>query len=248
MSISFSTYAAIVKNLRGILYFGRSQGIIALYAKWLGKRFKYRTVGLPPELRCIAEISGVKFPSNVVPLTYPNSKVKSLIEFLNPYTEAREALISTVFASMYVSPLIILGEDNLHDFSELEIHELVTTKKLTNADIKLHLRIADYTILDAFATYVKEAQQLWKRRDPNKLLEVRRTHALNEAKRFWRLTKASEDNGEPKVFLVFVDLIRFLTENELIDELVREFSFEDIGATLALVPAFVIPEYLISAK
>ncbi len=248
MSVSFSTYAAVVKNLRGILYFREGQENIDSYAKWLSKRFRYRTVGLPLELHRFTSESGVKFPSNVLPLTYPNSGVRSLIEFLSPHTEFREALTSVVFASMYVSPLIVLGEGNLQDFNGLKIHELVTTKKLTNADIKLHLRIADYTILDAFATYVKEAHQLWERKDPNKLLEVRRRHAINEAKRFWRLTKASEGNNERKVSLVFLDLTRFLIEKELVEDLVREFSFEDVGAALALVPAFVIPEYVVSAK
>lgn len=134
--ISFYRYAAIVKNLRGVLYLKDKEGL-----KRIASRFRYRCLGVPPYLS-----RDVPEKSNLVPLAFPSNDIIKVKDLFSKVLDERISE-TMCLASAYLSSIIT---DCIHEFKDLLIVEVKSSKELTDKDWKLHARIADYTVLDLY--------------------------------------------------------------------------------------------------
>lgn len=224
MEISFYRYAAIVKNLRGVILceFCESEK-----ASWLFSRFKYRSLGFPPSIYSRL----YKKKKNFVQLYYPSEAIAKVVEILSQKIDRRIAEV-LVLSSTYISPLLVVE----YDFSFFErnsVANIYTAKLLSDKDWKLHLRIADYSILDMYQWSTENA---WKALNEGKIsqaLEEREEKVLKDIKRYWRITS---DKG--RVFLAYIDNFRLLYGLKILND-VRELG-EDVAATLAIIPAVLV--------
>lgn len=240
----FARYAAIVKNLRGVVVADLSDDTVWNRIRWLTRKFRYRDLGLPPTI--VSEyktslskyLGGNPFRELVYPIDELKNMVKLYIGKVGFSIELAEAL---TLASTYISPLLIIGDKYLHQLSKLReviIDKVLVCKPMDDNLWKLHLRIADYTILDMYEKSVTEALEVIKALTTNRMVNVenilgeRELRIRKDKKRYWRILC---DQG--KVFLVYVDLLRLLVK------LVREGAIdigslkEDYAAALAIVPA-----------
>lgn len=229
--MSFSKYAALVKNLRGVVLFNLEEEGVEESIKWLVKRFKYRNLGVAPHLvakysdRLRPYLSGNPFRE----LTSPVRDVDDLVELLaktvnTPY----EVVESLVYASVYVSPLLLIGEHYSRELESLSTGTVYTCKELSVRDWKLHLRIADYTVLDFYEGCVDEVLKTidsGKAGGLEKIVESRQKRIETDKRRYWRVRC---EHGRP--FLHYVDLLGVALKHG-IRELKPEYS-----AGLAVVP------------
>ncbi len=233
----FARYAAIVKNLRGIVYIEELNDYTWKIIKWLIQRFKYRDLGLVPSIvnkfgNLLKDyLKGNPFRELVYPI-HNISKIVNLFQNIFPY----ELIESIIFSSLYISPLLIIGEEVHNIILSIGIDHVYTSKKLEIKDWKLHLRIADYTILDMYEKCVLENIEALKCfRSGNiicikKIIEERRNRVKNDKKRYWRIIS---EKGRP--FLTYIDPLNILLNNNLIGKDTE--LLEDYASGLAIIPA-----------
>ncbi len=222
--VSFAMYAGLVKNLRGVVYCcgcGWEE-----VAGWLERRFRYRNLGVPPSLR--GRVCGGPF----VDLWYPVESVGRVAGVLGGKLGDSALGEALVLASCYVSPLLVLGEGAGSLVERISVGVVRCSKEMGVNDWKLHLRIADYTILDMYRDCVVEALRVLRgEAGVEDVLEARRERVERDVKRYWRIA-----GGEGWVFLGYVDLLALLRGD--LDAL-REVGL-DSAACLAVVPAVCI--------
>ena len=209
-------YAAIVKNLRGVIYSNmRVEDFLEKFS-WLMKRFRYRTLGVPPSLL-------EKYPiprelGTIVELIYPSSPLREILRKLSKASSIPfQVLEATALASTYVSPLIILGHESLELLKAIIVDTVYRARKLTLKEWKLHFRIVDYTTLDLYIWSLENALKILR----NSIKEMDFSHELNERinriredkKRYWRVIA---EEGEP--FISYLDLLPLLVETKEIAE------------------------------
>jgi len=232
----FARYAALVKNLRGVVVFDLSEENVEETIKWLVNRFKYRNLGLPP---CLVEkyrkdiekyLEGKPFKRIVYPVSELREVTSIILEETSIPFELSESL---VLASSYISPLLVLGRRFLPFVEKLSV-EVVRICKNKTLDIKqwkLHLRIADYTTLDFYEKSVIEAMNLiakshvLSKKELNSILENRLKRIKEDTKRYWRI-KCSE--GKP--FLYYIDMLNVVKDRV-------KYLSENQAAALSIVPA-----------
>jgi len=217
--ISFYNYAAIVKNLRGVIYW-KGKGDLG----WLLSRFRYRYLGVPPSLRGITPKR-----RNLVCLSYPNNVILKVRELFSRVL-AEEIAEVLCLASTYISPVIT---DDVDDFRDLIITEVKTTKELTDKDWKLHMRIADYTILDFYTWSTGNAKEAVKSGELEEALHERREKIEKDVRRYWRILE-----NEGRTFLAYVDPLAILHKHNLIEEF--KSLGEDAFATTGIMPVIFI--------
>ena len=220
IEVSFYKYAAIVKNLRGVLYWKGENDKL----KWLLSRFKYRYLGLPPSS---TPIKG----KNIVNLTYPTHEVKTATKLLSKCmpTEAAEALC---LASLYISPIMT---NSLQDFDASIVKTVKTSKEMDNKDWKLHMRIADYTTLD-FYTWATENAAEVLHRSLDEILRERRERIEKDVKRYWRL---SEEKG--RIFLAYLDPLKAVHQCKLQKELKEVLrKYPDVSSAFGIIATLVL--------
>ena len=240
---SFHIYAAVVKNLRGVIYSSLEPGDFQEKLSWLRKRFRYRNLGLTPSIleRYGLRASG-KRGSTLIELVEP---VEGLGELIDAYSDLtglrRDALEAYCYASVYVSPVLILGQGSAADFGPLVADQVLVARELTDRDYKLHMRIADYTVLDFYLWATSGAQEaleaLSSGRSAEAILAERRERIRADKRRYWRIIA---DEGRPLV--LYLDLLPLLAEGASPDELsalLREHG-PLMPATLAIVSAVVV--------
>ncbi|MEM0217836.1 MAG: hypothetical protein QXM73_03680, partial [Candidatus Nezhaarchaeales archaeon] len=139
----FSRYAALVKNMRGVVAFDPAEDI-SQDLKWLISRFKYRVLGISPSLA--KNLTRVVKP--LVPLVYPHREVMEFVDFVSKVLNLRHDIAEAIcLASCYVSPLLTLGSRAQSIIKEIAVNEVVSKVEIGVRDWKLHLRIADYSVL-----------------------------------------------------------------------------------------------------
>ena len=235
----FAKYAAIVKNLRGVVLVDLVDEGSWSRVKWLIRKFRYRDLGLPP---CIVERYRNKLSSylNGNPfreLVYPIPVLYNLVHVFEAKGFSRELVEALILSSTYISPLLVLTAKYLDDIDNICIEKVKTCKELNDSNWKLHLRIADYTILDIYEKCIEEnirVLNLLKSNNVeeiNNVLEERITRVKKDKKRYWRITC---DSG--KTFLYYVDLLRIFI-NAIREERVNIRGLvEDYAAALSIVP------------
>ncbi|MEM1804073.1 MAG: hypothetical protein QXR80_06210 [Desulfurococcaceae archaeon] len=235
--MSFSRYAAIVKNLRGVMLFNMDEEGVEASIHWLVKRFRYRNLGLTPALlvkykgRLSRYLHGNPFRELVPPVP----AVSNLVHVLQKHLEAPvEVLELLVYASTYVSPGIVVGNTYrgyLEKYSASTVH---VCREMSINDWKLHMRIADYTVLDFYLQCVDEVLEPLAVRNIGELQRIvgeRRARIEKDRKRYWRVLCES---GTP--FLYYIDVLELAVKYNALDELEQ-----DHAAGLAIVPVIYVP-------
>ena len=233
--MAFARYAATVKNLRGVALFDLGEEGVEKSIKWLASRFRYRDIGVGPSIatRFRAALSrylgGKPFKEIVLPIPSLGKLVDLLRELHNLPHEVSEAL---VLSSVYISPLLIVGNRYLEHVAKLSTRVVYVDdpKKMDTNSWKLHLRIADYTILDFYEGCVEEALRVLRgEASVDEVVEDRRRRIEKDVRRYWRIAKES---GTP--FLLYIDMLSLLRGS------INELE-EDHAAGLAIVSAVFIP-------
>jgi len=112
------------------------------------------------------------------------------------------------------------------------VGEVRVCKELSNKDWKLHLRIADYSILDSYEVMVEASMEyirgIGDKGVRRRVLGERRSFAEKDSRRYWRI---SCESGEP--FLTYLDPLTIIEEAPSL----RESLNEEHAAALAIVPS-----------
>lgn len=235
--MSFARYAAIVKNLRGVVLADPGEPGVWSSIEWLVKRFHYRNLGVTPSLlakyreKLAKYLSGHPFRE----LAAPTSSIVELVEVLHESTGLPlEVVEGLVYASSYISPLMVVGEKYLEYLQQLSISTVYACKDMDTASWKLHMRIADYTILDFYEECVSEVLEAIESKSFEKLVSIARARVSRvekDKKRYWRVMCES---GRP--LLYYVDMVQVVLRHGIASKLKP-----DHAAGLAIIPALVIP-------
>ncbi|RLF16239.1 MAG: hypothetical protein DRJ97_01400 [Thermoprotei archaeon] len=209
----FSRYASLVKNLRGVVLIDPEEGEEGV--KWLKDRFKYRNLGVPPTmLRGAGDFFKGKMEGKpFVELVYPTKSLEKLKELCTELLGVEERVVEgVILASAYVSPILAIGDGVKQQLAKIAVDTVESRAKLDLKGWKLHLRIADYTVLDLYRWSTEHAEELWRDVDLNLFIEERRKRVSRDKARYWRLAKGDE---KPWSFLYYVDLARLLASKQL---------------------------------
>ncbi len=206
-------YAFLVKNLRGVIAAIEGDDL-GEWVAWLSRRFRYRDLGVPP---CLVEKHSRVFEGRLGGnpfhrLEYPTVRVGEaageIASWLARVTGIDECTAhSILLASAYASPVIALpaAAESLAS-SSLAVH-VVRGSRMGAKDARLHLRIVDYTVLDAYVESVEEAIRAIGAGDPGSLRSARSERARRDEKRYWRVAgKGSE------TIIVYLDHVSPLLE------------------------------------
>lgn len=243
----FTKYAAIVKNLRGVVIFNLDEEGVRDKINWLTKRFKYRNLGITPTLLSKyheflkEKLKGNPFRELVYPIEAIKDAVKIFSENLNLPIILAEAI---AFSSTYISPLIMIGNTFRGEVEANAIEIIKTCKEMNVKSWKLHLRIADYSVLDMYEENVNEALEVIReikantinQEKINQIIKDRIARVKNDSKRFWRI-KCSE--GKP--FLYYIDLLAKIAAKTIKKEINVNKLVDEYAASLTIIPVIYIP-------
>ena len=237
MSVSLSRYAALVKNLRGVVVFIPGDDI-GEHVEWLVRRFRYRNVGVPPALVEHLDsklLSGKPF----VQLSYPAENLISFAQRIAAVEDVEPLIVeAAVLASIYVSPLLALGGSVAECLERLAVDSVESKVLLDDRGWRLHLRIADYTVLDFYQWSSGHAEALWNPHvDVKSFAEERAERIAKDKKRYWRLQRGEES---PWKFMHYIDLAQRASRKLELLEIVRSFNREIVSAALAIEAAVLI--------
>lgn len=237
----FSYYAAIVKNLRGVVALNLEEEGSWEKIKWLIRKFRYRNIGLPPAIVEKHRKSLEKYlrGNPFIELAYPTQELEKLPSLLASTTripiELAEAL---VLSSTYISPLLVASRVFMDVLSRIAVDKVLACREIDDNSWKLHLRIADYSVLDMYKERVFELLRAVENNslDEDTVEEImgkRRRDVARDKKRYWRITC---DQGKP--FLVYIDLLTTIVKNTSMREVIELIKRDkELIAGLAVVPA-----------
>jgi hypothetical protein len=161
----FAEYVALVKNLRGVVLLDAREDEAQRRVAWLGQRFRYRNLGVPPALVAAhpdfldARLRGKPFVELAFPLASVERVAEAVVDFGETTRTTAEAM---VLASVYASPLICLGPAALAAVRPFAVDAVETTLVLSDKDWRLHFRISDYAVLDLHHWSTDHARRLWR--------------------------------------------------------------------------------------
>jgi hypothetical protein len=199
--------AWIIKNLRGVVYL---REVDEEKLKSIARRFKYRNIGILPSM-----VIEEKQP--FIKLMYPSKDFERFMKF-------NRAVEAIALASCYVSPIITFQQD-YKDLKPFSIDEVLINRELSEKDLKLHLRIADYSVIDFYRWAVGSLLSSLKEGKIEEHLEERRKRIEKDKKRYWRIA-----SKEGKTFIAYLDLAHFFVE-----ELNRQSLACGFGIVVAVV-------------
>jgi hypothetical protein len=237
----FAKYAAIVKNLRGVVLFDLDEEGSWSSVKWLINRFKYRDLGLVPSTyhkyssKLKGHVEGNPFRVLAYPLQELELFAREFSQCIDVEPELGELL---VLSSLYISPAMVMGTRYSNALSKLCVEVIKTCKELSTEDWKLHMRIADYTILDMYEFSIStalKAVETCSRDALGQVLGERMEAIKKDVKRYWRIL--CNEGGE-KVFLCYIDNLKLYTESCGLQKLCGR---SNTAVALAIVPVIRIP-------
>ncbi|MEM2289150.1 MAG: hypothetical protein QXK27_00935 [Candidatus Hadarchaeales archaeon] len=234
----FSKYAAVVKNLRGVVLLDVHEARIEEAVVWLTQRFRYRNLGVPPSLLMRGPEFFTKYAGKpFVELAYPVKSLEKLANLVESELGAEKTAAEvSVLASAYVSPILALGERGPKLLEPLGADRVESKIEPSLRDLKLHLRIADYSVLDLYQWSVENAKQLW-RKNPGDLVKERAERITRDKKRYWRLQRGSR---KPTDFLLYIDLVQKAAENSSFLKRLLTLPPQEVSAGLAIVTAVIL--------
>ncbi len=241
----FSQYAALIKNLRGVVFADFKTENVTETLNWLTKRFKYRNLGVSPSVLQEAEefFKGKLNGKPFVKLVYPFKSLKKLAKFMVKNFNIEFKIAETVvLASTYVSPLMVMGENILKSLEKICVDIIYSNVKLDDFGWKLHFRIVDYTVLDFYIWSTNHSKQLWRQKlNPEKFVEERKEKISRDKKRYWRLQKG-EEKSSPLIF--YLDFAQTIAKNLGNNKIRRDFfklPIDEVKAGLAIEAAIILP-------
>ncbi len=238
-----SRYAAIVKNLRGVVAvdFDDSEALRAL--DWLSRRFRYRNLGLPPSLAAEYKERGGRLDGRpFLELAYPTRGIEELTRAISSCIGI-DALMAEelVLASAYVSPIIAIGRSIEEELKSMAVRVVESRVSLDLKGWRLHLRIADYSVLDLYSWSTEHAKALWRRSlDSGLFVAERKEKIERDVRRYWRLSRG---DAPPRSFLVYLDLASELAEKRELKELLA-IDPDEASAGLAIEISILLTENL----
>lgn len=230
--VNLPEYLALVKNLRGTVYIKDGGGLLS----WVRDRFKYRNLAIPTSLK---PFIGIKKP--FVAIDYPFASLLKLREMATKVLKADPIFLdSLILASCFVTPLFLVGIEAANEAKKYATLIVNTKIDMSIKDWKLHLRIADYSILDLYMWCTSHSRRLWEGYDLDRFVDERRKAIQRDRKRYWRLERGE---GEGRPFLAYIDLAQHLIED--LDGLLK-LPKEEAVLALAIIPAVFITEENVS--
>ncbi|MEF8788469.1 MAG: hypothetical protein V5A84_05320 [Planctomycetota bacterium] len=249
----------LAKNLRGVIYVGdAASSRQALY--WVKKKFQYRAVGYTRSGRHKLEDIGEGETLGKNPfrrLLLPAGPISELVDLARDVAPDPELAECMLLASLHISPLFILSPTCSDILSEVSMCSMDASPQ-EGKDLKKHLRILNYAILDSHGTSsprcadglaraAREAatggEDCAERLLGNALDEERELAEADCEKRFWRLEEWRDEDVAPTVFYLHpLRLLRPLLEGERLhelDHLMKEHQAE-VEPCLNVMPAHVI--------
>ena len=138
----------------------------------------------------------------------------------------------------------MIGSSFKSYIEENSIEIVRTCKEMDIKSWKLHLRIADYTILDMYEENVCEALRIisglksksMKLSELEEILRNRVARVQRDVKRYWRIKC---DEGRP--FLYYVDLLSKVIDKIARGELDADKLIEEYSASLTIIPVVYVP-------
>jgi hypothetical protein len=229
--VFFTYYAALVKNLRGVLLLVPGEEGVRDRIEWLKKRFHYRNLGLTPSTDT-TRYKDLLEARIFRRLYYPVEEFMDLVGIMVSTGLDRLLAEAIVFSSIYISPLFLLTSKYNGFIEKYSLGVIRTCKDLGVNDWKLHMRIADYTILDSYEDMVDLSLEYIGKIDDReareKIIGSRREYVEHDMKRYWRIKC-----GEGRAFLYYLDPLLYIEDklDYLRDKLVRDYA-----AGLAVIP------------
>jgi len=235
----FSDYVALVKNLRGVVLVSPQEASAEELVQWLGRRFRYRNVGVAPAAVVAhsaffaGRLEGRPFLELAFPLESVAAVARAVADVLGLSLEVAQGV---VLASAYASPLIALGRWAADALEPLTVDRVQTLTPLDDRGWRLHLRIADYSVLDLYRWSTAHARGLW--RGPGEdFLGERRRRIARDRRRYWRLQAGP---GPERPFLRYLDLAQVAAREPSLGEGLASLPPEEACAALAIVAAVVV--------
>ena len=231
--ISIAEWAALFKNLRGVVLFPDEPDREKI--KWLARKHRYRRLGIAPEYRAAAEIPELG-RAPFVPLAFPSPELERLADLLS-HKAPKYVIESLVLSCCYSSPLVIADESLFGELEPFILWKLKSKEKLKEKDLIFHLRVASYVIIDFFDLAQEAFAALSDLGKLERLCAKRKEKAEKDGfRRFWRIPP----DPEGRVICAYVDLLPSLLEelrkgNEKLSELC---SSEWIALSLPITCAF----------
>jgi len=200
---SIYLYAVAVKNMRGVLYSRSSASELREKARWLARRFRYRSIGVTKwllrEYSDVAELRRRPFKA----IKPPTAEAKRVLEAAGRLGPAVEHAVA---ASLYVSPLIIAGEEGLGELKPYVVAEVKCSRELSDREWRLHFRIADYAVLDmaewAIESTRRAVEGIRSGGGLSEVVEERKARVQRDLRRYWRI---SEEEG--RTVVAYIDLL-----------------------------------------
>ena len=242
-TVGLHIYAATVKNLRGVLFSSLGAPELREKLSWLRRRFRYRNLGLTPDMISrYGEVLGAYAGRTFMELGDPDPSLRDLLSLYEDLTGlSRPVLEAYCYASAYVSPVLALGERSVEELRPLVLDQVMVGRGLSDRDYKLHMRIADYTVLDFYpwstASAMRALELLAEGTAPDEVMADRREKVGEDKRRYWRI---SAEEGRP--FLLYLDLLPILLAEAGRDgarEIVSSYG-RIAPATLAIISAVVL--------
>ncbi|MDK6028189.1 hypothetical protein QPL79_02265 [Ignisphaera sp. 4213-co] len=237
--MSFAKYAAIVKNLRGVVLIDFEEDGAWKSLKWLISRFKYRNLGLTPSIikRYGDKLRNYLNRNPFKELVPPTNAIQMLIEKLYEASKFPYEIVELlVFSSTYISPAMVIGSRYVEYVKRLSVDGISVCKDLDVNSWKLHMRIADYTILDFYEECINEILKIIEQGVSKQVLEhiaiLRKSRIEKDKKRYWRIACS---DGNP--LLYYIDMIDIILRYNAYEEIVA-----DQAAALAIVPVIIISQ------
>lgn len=203
--INFVKYVALLKTIRGVLL--SKHAFDEQIKKWLRRSIRWRPVGINNCMLKVLKKSG--FSSKLIKkLAFPFSCHK---EVANIIAESIDACIAEIVirSSIYIVPILILNREDLKALrkSNLITYEICTDKKISDKQIKLHMRIAEYSMKDYNFDIIKNAEEAIISGDLRLELERRKKLCVKDSRRYWRIKRESGDT-----VIVYIDPLRALKD------------------------------------
>lgn len=239
-----SRYAAIVKNLRGVVVFDPEEGGSLDAVNWLARRFRYRNLGAPPSLikQAPAVFEGRLGGNPFVELAHPAVSTEALTGIISAsFGVDRTVAEAVVLASVYVSPVLAVGRV-AEALAPLSAGTVESRVRMTAFLWKLHLRIADYTVLDLFSWSTQNAELLWEGKLEG-VVNERAAKIEKDKRRYWRLAQGAE---QPRTFLTYVDVAQAVAKqamwgNKAPLKAVTALPRGEASAGMAIIAAVSVP-------
>lgn len=231
----FAKYAAIVKNLRGVLV-SKELADKSPVLDWISKRFKYRNIGIPFE---IWDELPSKYKNKFLDLHYPINELINAEKLIRKIYHIDWKLGRAVtMASIYISPLIIIDNNYRKSLSNHILNEILIDRALDDKMWKLHFRIADYTILDIYKQCVDEAMEIinlimtkYDSEHVRRIIESRLDKINVDVNRYWRI---KSKGGIP--FLSYIDNLYSLVNAYDKGEIDSSELNLEYAPTLSIIP------------